>query len=223
MILDLGLPDISGFEVLDKIVGDESIEPIPVIIYTGRDLDQQDKEKLKKYTSSVVLKNANTTDKLLDETALFLHRVESSLPPEQQKIIRKMLDKESILKNKKVLIVDDDMRNAFALSKYLKSKMMTTLIANNGEKALAELDKNIDVDIVLMDIMMPIMDGYEAIIQIRAQERFKNLPILALTAKALETDRRKAIECGANDYLTKPVDVDKLISLLRIWIYQKTS
>jgi len=221
MILDLGLPDISGFELLDKIIGDENIEAIPVVIYTGRDLNQQEKEKLKKYTSSVVLKNANSTDKLLDETALFLHRVESELPPEQQKIIRKMLDKESILKNKKVLIVDDDMRNAFALSKYLKSKMMTPLIANNGEKALAELDKNSDVDIVLMDIMMPVMDGYEAITQIRAQERFKSLPILALTAKALETDRRKAIECGANDYLTKPVDVDKLISLLRIWIYQK--
>ncbi len=219
MILDLGLPDISGFELLDRINSDHSVETTPVIIYTGRELSQEENEKLERYASSIVVKSAVSMERLLDETALFMHRVESDMPEQHQKMIQKIRDKGEILPGKRVLLVDDDMRNAFALNKFLKSRGMKVTIANNGKKALEILDRGDKMDIVLMDIMMPVMDGYETMKQIRKQEKFKTLPILALTAKAMETDREECIRCGANDYLSKPVDTNKLVTMLRVWLY----
>ena len=219
VILDLGLPDISGFELLDRINLAENIDKPPIIIYTGKELTQEETIKLNNYSSSIVLKKAASFDRLLDETALFMHRIESDLPEAQQQIIRNIRDKESILNKKRVLIVDDDMRNAFALNKFLKSKGMIGTIASNGQKALEILEKTTPPNIILMDIMMPVMDGYETIKRIRQQDKFKHTPILALTAKAMESDRKKCIKCGASDYLTKPVDIPKLLSMLRVWLY----
>jgi len=219
MILDLGLPDISGFEMLDVINTDPTMEKIPVIIYTGRDLSSEETKKLEKYASSIVLKSAVSIERLLDETALFMHRVENDMPEKHQKIIQNLRDRESILPGKRVLLVDDDMRNAFALNKFLKSKGLEVVIANNGKKALDILENSQRPDIVLMDIMMPVMDGYETMKRIRKQKEFDDLPILALTAKAMDTDREECINCGANDYLSKPLDVSKLLTMLRVWLY----
>ncbi|WP_028585323.1 response regulator [Desulfogranum mediterraneum] len=219
MILDLGLPDISGFTLLDEIKKDASITPPPVIIYTGRDLTREETERLEQYSSTIVVKSAYSQERLLDETALFLHRVEQNMPDAHKKMIREVREKDSSIKGKKVLLVDDDMRNAFALNKFLTSKGVEVTIADNGRKALELLEKEQRPDIVLMDIMMPEMDGYEAITNIRKNKKFKELPILALTAKAMETDREKCISCGANDYLSKPIDTTKLLSMLRIWMY----
>lgn len=220
MILDLGLPDISGFEFLDRINSDHTVETTPVIIYTGRELSQEESKKLELYTSTIVLKNAASMERLLDETALFMHRVESDMPELHQKMIQQLRNKGDILSGKKVLLVDDDMRNAFALNRFLKSRGMEVEIANNGKKALDILGKEEKIDIVLMDIMMPVMDGYEAMKRIRMDKKFKALPILALTAKAMDTDREECIRCGASDYLSKPVDTDKLITMLRVWLYK---
>ena len=219
IILDLGLPDIPGFELLDIINLEPKLKKIPVIIYTGRELTVEEAQKLEQYSASIVMKSVDSFERLLDETALFMHRVESDMPQAHQKMIQKIRNSESILKGKKVLLVDDDMRNIFALNKFLKSKGMITSVANNGQKALDFLAKEPEQDIVLMDIMMPVMDGYEAMIQIRKQDKFKNLPILALTAKAMGSDRDECIKCGANDYLSKPLDTTKLLPMLRMWLY----
>ncbi len=219
MILDLGLPDITGFELLDVIDTDPDIEKLPVIIYTGRDLSRVETENLERYASSIVLKSAVSIERLLDETALFLHRVENDMPEKHREMIQNLRDRESILPGKKVLLVEDDMRSAFALNKFLKSKGLDVVIADNGEKALEILKTNLKPDIILMDVMMPIMDGYETMKKIRQQKEFEDLPILALTAKAMEADRQECIDSGANDYLSKPVDVAKLITMLRVWLY----
>jgi tubulin-specific chaperone A len=182
-------------------------------------MSREEAMELRKYSGSIIVKGAGSPERLLDETSLFLHRIETSLPQEQQRMIRMAHEKETILCGKKVLIVEDDMRNIFALSHALKAKKMTVLRAENGKKALEILDANPDTDIVLMDIMMPVMDGFEAIRKIRAQEKYWKLPILALTAKAMKDDRKKCIEAGANDYLSKPVDLDKVMSMLRVWLY----
>ena len=220
MILDLGLPDISGFELLDTISHDKSIDMLPIIVFTGRDLSTHEAERLEAYASTIVLKNAVSMERLIDETALFLHRVESDIPKAQQRIIRNLREQDSFLKGKTVMVVDDDMRNAFALNKYLKSKGMTVTIAKNGKKALEALQDAPPPDIILMDIMMPVMDGFEAIQQIRKRPAFTNLPIIALTAKAMTTDRDECLRCGANDYLSKPLDTSKLLTLLRVWLYK---
>ncbi|MBF0203259.1 MAG: response regulator [Desulfamplus sp.] len=220
MILDLGLPDISGFELMDKINSDPQIEMLPIIVFTGRDLTAEETQKLEQYSASIVLKNAVSMERLIDETALFLHRVESEMPENQKKMIKKLRDQQTPLKGKKVLVVDDDMRNAFALNKFLKSKGMEVSIANNGEKALKHLEDGERPDIILMDIMMPVMDGYEAMQHIRKNKEFQTIPILALTAKAMSSDRDECIRCGANDYLSKPLDTTKLLSLLRVWLYK---
>ena len=220
MVLDLGLPDISGFDLLNKIKNDDDISTKPpVVVYSGKDLSRDEAMELREYAGSVIIKGAQSPERLLDETSLFLHRVETSLPLEQQRMIRMAHDKESILQGKNILVVDDDMRNVFALSHALKSKGMTVLRAENGQKALELLEANQDIDIVLVDIMMPVMDGYETIKRIRAQEKYWKLPILALTAKAMKGDREKCIEAGANDYLAKPIDIEKVLSMLRVWLY----
>ena len=221
VILDLGLKDISGFDLLEKIKNDNRIARIPIIVYTGRDLTRQEEDKLKRYTDSIIVKGVRSAERLLDEANLFLHRVEANLPEDKQRKIRMSFDKEAVLKDKKILLVDDDMRNIFAIGSVLESKGMKMVVARNGRESLARLDEEPKMDLVLMDIMMPEMDGYEAMRQIRAQERFATLPVIALTAKAMKGDRNKCIEAGASDYLAKPVDIDKLLSLLRVWLYQQ--
>ncbi len=220
MILDLGLPDISGFELLDRVYRDETIEKMPVIIYMARELTQTEKKKLKRYSAGIVLKQALSMERLLDETALFMHRVEECLPENQQKALQEIRDRESVLPGKAVLVVDDNMRSAYALKTFLKSRGMVVTIADNGKKALELLNEGYRPDIVLMDIMMPVMDGYETLKRIRKLKQYRDLPILALTAKAMESDREECIKCGANDYLSKPVDTKKLLSMLRVWLYK---
>lgn len=219
IILDLTLPDISGFDLLDQIKSNSKIKQIPIIIYTGRDITKEESEHLAEYSTSIVIKNAASLDRLMDETALFMHQLESNMPEQQKAMLRKLKDKESVLSDKIAMIVDDDMRNAFALSKFLKNQGMETIIANNGQKALDLLEQEKKPDIILMDIMMPVMDGYTTMKKIREIEAFKNTPILALTAKAMESDREECIKCGANDYISKPVDIQKLLSMLRVWLY----
>jgi signal transduction histidine kinase/CheY-like chemotaxis protein/HAMP domain-containing protein len=220
MILDLNLPDMSGFEVLNAMNDDEAIGKCPVIVYTGRDLTSEENVELMKYADSVIVKGVKSPERLLDETALFLHRVVADMPEAKQRTIKRLYTQDTQLEGKTILIVDDDMRSSFALSKLLSDKGMMVKIAQTGEKALELLAETPGMDLVLMDIMMPVMDGYETIGRIRAQREFRTLPILALTAKAMKGDREKCLAAGANDYLPKPVDVDRLLSLLRVWLYQ---
>ena len=216
MILDLTLPDMTGFELLNKINQDETVSKCPVIVYTGQALSEEENAELLKYASSVIIKGVKSPERLLDETALFLHRVVADMPAEKQDTIRRLHDRDAVFSGKHVLVVDDNMRNAFALSSLLNDKNLRTTIARSGEKALEMLETVADIDLVLMDIMMPGMDGYETMQRVRAQPRFKNLPILALTAKAMKGDLEKCIAAGANDYLSKPVDADRLFSMLRV-------
>lgn len=217
MILDLGLEDMSGFDLLEKIRQTPACAALPVIVYTGRDLTRDEEKALRKYTESIIIKGAKSPERLLEESALFLHRVETSLPEEQQTRMKLVHDKETVLTGKSVLLVDDDMRNVFALSSVLEEKNMTVVIARDGAEGVEKIKSHTEIDVVLMDIMMPKMDGYEAMREIRKTHR--DLPIIALTAKAMKGDRNKCIDAGASDYLAKPVDTDKLISMLRVWLY----
>ena len=219
MVLDISLPDMTGIELLNKIRKNEDIFQLPVIVYTGRDLTNEEKRIIDEYAATTIMKGEGSHRKLLDETTLFLHRVEANLPETQRKLLRMIHDKEAVLSGKKILVVDDDMRNVFSIKKVLEDKGIEIVIGKNGVEGLACLDNNPDVHLVLMDIMMPEMDGYTAIGEIRKQERFKNLPVIALTAKAMKGDRSKCIEAGANDYLAKPFDIDRLFSMLRVWLY----
>ena len=198
---------------------DKAIPRIPIIIYTGRELNREEEAKLQKYANSIIIKGAHSPERLISETTLFLHQVESNLPKDKQKMLKMMHDKESSLSGKKILIVDDDMRNVFALSSVLEEANLKVIVGQNGKEGIEQLNKYPDIDLVLMDIMMPEMNGYEAMQEIRKQTKFKKLPIIALTAKAMKGDREKCIQSGANDYLTKPVDTEKLMSLLRVWMY----
>ena len=220
MILDLGLPDMTGIELLEILAKSEDIATPPVIVYTSRELTREEDTKLREFAESVIIKGARSEERLLDEASLFLHRVVGKLPTKKRKMIADLHDVDSIFKNKRVLIVDDDMRNVFALSKTLGDKGIETLKAEDGKKALSLLEKDPDIDLVLMDIMMPVMDGYETMKRIRAQEKFQQLPIIALTAKAMKEDRSQCIAAGANDYLPKPVNLDRLFSTMRVWLYR---
>lgn len=214
MVLDLGLPGINGLNLLEECSRKHLTMP-PVIVYSGRDLSEQDTLALREYTDSIVIKGARSPERLLDEVTLFLHSVCSSLPASQQHTLRKPQQKEEGLAEHTVLIVDDDMRNTFALSKVLRAKGLKVLMAQDGVKALSQLNERPEIDVVLMDIMMPGMDGYEAIGEIRKQQRFRDLPIIALTAKAMLGDREKCLAMGANEYLSKPVDIDDLMVTMR--------
>lgn len=220
VILDLNLPDYSGFELLKKIEESNEITVPPIIVYTGRELTKEEDYELQKYASSIIIKGVKSEERLLDETALFLHRVVDNLPTPKKNIITKLHDKDALFENKRILLADDDMRNVYAISKILEDKGMEVLKAPNGQKSLEILEKENNIDLVLMDIMMPIMDGYDAMKEIRKQEKLWNLPIIALTAKAMKEDRDKCISAGANDYLPKPVDIDRLLSLIRVWLYK---
>ena len=220
LILDLGLPDISGFEVL-KTLESKHIKVPPIIVYTGRELTSEENNLLQQYSSTIIIKGVKSEERLIDEIALFLHRVVRELPEDQKKLINKLYNKEEVFKNKTVLIVDDDIRNVFALTKLFEEHNIKVLRAENGAKSLEVLNDSGDtIDLVLMDIMMPVMDGFEATKKIREQVKFKNLPIIAVTAKAMKSDKNKCIEVGANDYISKPVDTEKLFSLMRVWLYQ---
>ncbi len=221
IVLDLMLGDMSGFELLEIIEDDPSISVPPIIIHTRKELTRAEEKRLAKYTNTFVIKGANSEERLLDDVALFLHSIESSLSEKQQKIAHLLHDPQQVFKNRKVLMVDDDARNIYALSDILDEVGMEILIAENGQEALDKLDDNGQVDLVLMDIMMPVMDGFEAIRKIREVRKFKNLPIIALTAKAMVGDKEKCIEAGANDYLTKPIEPKRLLSVMRIWLFEK--
>jgi signal transduction histidine kinase/DNA-binding response OmpR family regulator/HAMP domain-containing protein len=217
VVLDIGLPDKSGFELIHDLE-DRGIHIPPIIVYTGKELSKEENEELRQYSETIIVKGVKSEERLLDETALFLHRTVNNLPKGKQQMIESLYDTEKIFNEKKILVVDDDMRNVFALSKVLRERGMKITKADNGVTALDLLDKDPEIDLVLMDIMMPEMDGYECIENIRRKKRFEALPIIALTAKAMKDDRQKCLDAGANDYIAKPVDVDKLLSLMRLWI-----
>ncbi len=219
IIVDLGLPDVNGCDLIREMKNEKDFDT-PVIIHTARELTGEEQQLLDTLSDSIVVKDATSMDRLLDESSLFLHRIASDLPEEKKAIIRKFHDREAILENKKILIVDDDMRNVFSLSNILEEKGMVTEMAENGKVALEKLAEQPDIDLILMDIMMPEMDGYEAMKEIRKLDGNPGkVAIVALTAKAMKGDRAKCIEAGANDYLAKPVDAEKLFSMLRVWLY----
>jgi CheY-like chemotaxis protein/signal transduction histidine kinase len=221
IILDLSLPDMTGFdwlECMERETGDA--EPPPVIIYTAKDLSEEENRKLNYYTGSIVIKGASSSERLLDEVTLFLHSVESMLTKDQQAMIRMRHDPDRILQDRTILLVDDDMRNIFALSRLLKKHGMNVIIADNGQMALEKLEEEKNIELVVMDIMMPVMDGYQAMRAIRARKEISGLPIIALTARAMPEEQKRCIEAGANDYMTKPVDVDHLLMLIRVWLFR---
>jgi CheY-like chemotaxis protein len=220
MILDIGLPDTTGFTLLKDLDADEEVVVPPVIIYTGRDLSSGEERTLRGYTDSIIFKGEKSDERLLDEVSIFLHQVVERMPVKKRQIILNLHDTDAILKGKQVLIVDDDMRSAFALSRILEEKGIKTHKAENGKKALEVLENYPGIDLILMDVMMPVMDGYEAMKKVRSQERFRKLPIIALTAKAMNKDREQCLAAGANDYLAKPIEITRLISMMRVWLYK---
>jgi HAMP domain-containing protein/CheY-like chemotaxis protein/signal transduction histidine kinase len=220
VVLDLKLPDMSGFEVLETIRDDAELRDVPVVVFTGRELSADEDATLHTMARSVVVKGVESPERLLDETALFLHRVVADLPPAKQRMLERLHSSDEDLLRRTVLLVDDDARNIFALSSVLERRGMEVLTATTGSEALAVLNSREDVAIVLMDIMMPGMDGYETIQEIRSKPAFRRLPILALTAKAMKGDREKCLEAGASDYLAKPVNVEQLLSALRMWLHR---
>jgi CheY-like chemotaxis protein/two-component sensor histidine kinase len=218
LIMGLDFSDMTSFTLLRKIKGDGLDRP-PIIIYTDKKLSWEETAELRQYDSSIIIKGVMSEERLLDESALFLHRMISDLPEKKQRMIRNLHEDDAVFQGKRILLVDDDMRNTFALAKVLQDKGMKTIKAEDGVRALAALEQEENFDLVLMDIMMPVMDGYETIKRIRQQPQFKHLPIIALTAKAMKEDRSRCITAGANDYLAKPVDTDRLLALLRLWLY----
>jgi CheY-like chemotaxis protein/signal transduction histidine kinase len=220
MVLDLRLPDMSGFEVLERMRDDAALSDLPVVVFTGKELSPEEDTRLHTLARSVVVKGVESPERLLDETALFLHRVVADLPPEKQQMLDRLHRSDDDLVGKKVLVVDDDVRNIFALSSVLERRGMTVLTAGTGREAIATLEATSDLAIVLMDIMMPEMDGFETMQVIRQNPAFRRLPIIALTAKAMKGDREKCLEAGASDYLAKPVNIEQLLSALRMWLHR---
>jgi CheY-like chemotaxis protein len=194
----------------------------PVVVYPGRgrELTELDEQELHAYADVIAVKDVHSPERLLDEVSLFLHRVVSAMPEAQRRIIGKLYDTDAVLRDKQVLVVDDDMRTTFVIARLLGERGMRPLKAENGERALQLLDENPEVDLVLMDLMMPVMDGYATMERIRAQPRFRRLPIIVLTAKAMPEDRARCLAAGANDYLSKPLDAERLFSLMRVWLHR---
>jgi CheY-like chemotaxis protein/CHASE3 domain sensor protein len=218
MVLDLTLPDRSGLELLEEMSRQEQYSFPPVIVYTGRSLSRDQEQELRRFSSSIIIKGARSPERLLDEVTLFLHQVEAELPPDRQRMLRDARHRETVFEGRRVLVVEDDVRNIFALSSVLEPKGAKVEIARNGREALSHLAKKPGVDLVLMDIMMGEMDGLEATREIRKMPQYAKLPIIALTAKAMADDREQCLAAGANDYIAKPFDVDKLLSLARVWM-----
>ncbi len=219
LVLDLGLPDMSGFELLDRIESDPRLEPLPIIVYTGRELTAHETGELARRTDAIIIKDVHSMEQLLDQTSLYLHRNEAALSAPKQQMLKRLRASDPALAGKTVLVIDDDVRNIFAITSVLERHKVTVLFAENGRKGLEVLAQNPGVQLVLMDVMMPEMDGYAATRAIRSLEEHKALPIIALTAKAMKDDRARCIVAGASDYLTKPVESEQLLSVLRVWLY----
>jgi len=223
MVMDFNLPDYSGYDLLEKMAKQEEVSFPPVIVYTGRALSIEEEQRLRRYSKSIIIKDARSPERLLDEVTLFLHQVETKLPPERQQMLKTVRNRDGSLEGRRVLVVEDDVRNIFALSSVLEPKGATVEIARNGLEALDALTRSLHpparvIDMVLMDIMMPEMDGFTAMREIRKRPEWKKLPIIALTAKAMRDDQEKCLAAGANDYIAKPLDVEKLLSLVRVWM-----
>ncbi|MFD0894855.1 response regulator [Luteolibacter ambystomatis] len=223
MVLDLSLPDASGFSLLEKLSAEDAYSFPPVIVYTGRELDPDEEQRLRRYSKSIIIKGAKSPERLLDEVTLFLHQVVSDLPPEKQRMIERAGNRDAALEGRCILVAEDDVRNVFALTSVLEAKGVKLLVARNGREAVSMLESSrvnggASVDLVLMDIMMPEMDGLTAMREIRARREWSRLPIIALTAKAMKSDQEQCLQAGANDYLSKPLDVEKLLSLIRVWM-----
>ncbi|HEY7790224.1 MAG TPA: response regulator, partial [Vicinamibacterales bacterium] len=219
-VLDLRLPDMSGFDLLEQVRGDETLRAVPVVVFTGKELTRDERAKLEQAAKSIVLKDVQSPERLFDETALFLHRVVADLPEHQRAMLERLHGSNDVLKHQQVLIVDDDARNIFALTTLLENEEMDVITATNGLQAIDTVKSTPGLSAVLMDIMMPGMDGYETIRRIRKDPASRMLPILALTAKAMKGDREKCLQAGASDYIAKPVNTDELLSLLRVWLYR---
>ncbi|MDQ2640089.1 MAG: response regulator, partial [Pseudomonadota bacterium] len=224
MVLDLNLPDLSGYELLEKMGELDGVSYPPVIVYTGRSLGRDEEQRLRRFSRSIIVKDARSPERLLDEVTLFLHQVESELPPERQRMLRAARDREAAFEGRRILVVEDDVRNIFALTKVLEPRGARVDIARNGREALECLERTRGTerapDLVLMDIMMPEMDGLTATREIRKHPEWKRLPIIALTAKAMRDDHEKCLQAGASDYLAKPLDIERLLSLVRVWMPQ---
>jgi len=219
-VLDLRLPDMTGFEVLERLRVTPRLQDLPVVVFTGRDLTPEEDSQLHTLARSVVIKDVESPERLLDETALFLHRVVADLPKAKQDMLDRLHSSDDALAGRKVLVVDDDVRNIFALSSVLERRGMTVLSAGTGREAIETIETTPDLAIVLMDIMMPEMDGYETMQVIRQNPSLRRLPIIALTAKAMKGDREKCLEAGASEYLAKPVNTEQLLSALRMWLHR---
>ncbi|HEX5037190.1 MAG TPA: response regulator [bacterium] len=220
LVLDLGLPDMTGLELLEEIKKEPRHHDVPIIVYTGRALTREEESRIQKLSQTLIIKDVRSPERLFDKTALYLHRVHAKLPEDKRQLLERIHQTDLALAGKKVLVVDDDMRNIFAVTSLLERHDMTIVAAENGKDAIEALHRSPDIDIVLMDIMMPEMDGYETTQAIRKNKKFKALPIIALTAKAMKGDRQKCIEAGASDFIAKPVDTEQLLSFLRVWLYR---
>jgi CheY-like chemotaxis protein/signal transduction histidine kinase/CHASE3 domain sensor protein len=218
MVMDFNLPDFSGYELLQKMAEADEVSFPPVIVYTGRSLTGDEEQRLRRFSKSIIIKDARSPERLLDEVTLFLHQVEATLPAERQRMLQVARDRDAALEGRRILVVEDDVRNIFALSSLLEPKGAAIEIARNGREAIETLTRNPNIDLVLMDIMMPEMDGITAMREIRKRPQWKKLPIIALTAKAMRDDQEKCLAAGANDYIAKPLDVEKLMSLVRVWM-----
>ena len=218
MIIDLKLPDMSGQELLRRMAAGESRSFPPVVVYTGRNLTRDEEAELRRYSRSIIIKGARSPERLLDEVTLFLHRVETQLSGERQKMLRSARNRDKAFEGRSILVVDDDMRNIFALTSALEQKGAAVQVARNGLEALDKLRQAAEIDLVLMDIMMPEMDGYTAMREIRKEPRWQKLPIIAVTAKAMKEDQERCLAAGANDYLAKPIELERLFSLMRVWM-----
>lgn len=220
MIIDLKLPDMLGNDLLKRMSTDEIRSFPPVIVYTGRNLTREEETELLKYSRSIIIKGARSPERLLDEVTLFLHKVESQLSSERQKMLRTARSRDKVFEGRKILVVDDDVRNIFALTSALEQKGAVVEIGRNGREAIERLNAVEEIDLVLMDVMMPEMDGFEATREIRKDPRWRKLPIIAVTAKAMKDDQERCLNAGANDYLAKPIELDRLFSLIRVWLPQ---
>jgi CheY-like chemotaxis protein len=219
-VLDLSLPDMSGMDLLESVQAEERLRQLPIVVFTGRELGPADEALLGRMAKGIVIKGAQSPERLLDETALFLHRVVGKLPSGQRRMLDRLYTSNEALEGRCVLVVDDDIRNIFALSSILERQGMEVITASTGQEAIDRLAKSKDIALILMDIMMPDMDGYQTMREIRRNPRFRSLPIVALTAKAMKGDREKCLEAGASDYIAKPVHTDQLLATLRQWLHR---
>ncbi|HET7845064.1 MAG TPA: response regulator, partial [Xanthomonadales bacterium] len=220
VLTDVMMPEMDGYETMHRIRQIPAFRTLPIIVFTGKELSAEEDTMLRRMAKSIVLKGVQSPERLLDETALFLHRVVANLPPNKQRMLEKLHQSDEALASKKVLVVDDDVRNIFALSSLLERHGMQVITATGGKDAIELIEHTPNLSLVLMDIMMPEMDGYQTMRIIRKHPGFRSLPIIALTAKAMKGDREKCLEAGASDYIAKPVNTEQLLSLLRIWLHR---